>query len=59
MKKRLQSLWHLLRTLTRDDAYERYLKHHARSHAELCPLGRREFYLNEQQRKWTGVSRCC
>lgn len=59
MKARLQFLWHLLRTLTRDDAYERYLRHHRRAHEGTCPLGRREFYLNEQQRKWTGVSRCC
>jgi uncharacterized short protein YbdD (DUF466 family) len=59
MRQRLASLWSLLRTLASDDAYERYLEHHARSHSGTAPLDRRAFYLREQQRKWTGVSRCC
>ena len=59
MKQRLLDLWKLLRTLATDDAYERYLAHHAQAHAGAAPLSRREFYLGEQQRKWTGVSRCC
>ena len=59
MKTRLLALWDVVRTLTRDDAYERYLKHHSKAHAGTRPLDRRAFYLNEQQRKWTGVSRCC
>jgi len=42
-----------------DDAYERYLAHHVQAHAGTAPLSRRAFYLGEQQRKWTGVSRCC
>ena len=28
-------------------------------HADMKPLSRREFYIGNQQRKWTGVSRCC
>ncbi|MGH8188062.1 MAG: CstA-like transporter-associated (seleno)protein [Steroidobacteraceae bacterium] len=59
MRKRLASLWSLLRTLASDDAYERYLEHHAQAHSGAPPLDRRAFYLREQQRKWTGVSRCC
>lgn len=59
MKQRLLDLWNLLRTLASDDAYERYLDHHGQAHAGVVPLSRREFYLGEQQRKWTGVSRCC
>jgi uncharacterized short protein YbdD (DUF466 family) len=59
MKRRLRELWDLLRTLASDDAYERYLDHHQHAHADVKPLSRREFYLREQQRKWTGVSRCC
>jgi uncharacterized short protein YbdD (DUF466 family) len=59
MKLRLLELWKLLRTLASDDAYERYLAHHRHAHAGATPLSRREFYLGEQQRKWTGVSRCC
>jgi uncharacterized short protein YbdD (DUF466 family) len=56
---RLADLWKLLRTLATDDAYEQYLAHHAQAHSGIAPLTRRAFYLGEQQRKWTGVSRCC
>jgi uncharacterized short protein YbdD (DUF466 family) len=59
MKQRLRNLWRLLRTLASDDAYERYLDHHRQAHAGMAPLSPREFYLGEQQRKWTGISRCC
>jgi uncharacterized short protein YbdD (DUF466 family) len=59
MIRTLNSLWRFVRRLTADDAYERYLAHHTRTHPDSAPLGRRAFYLSEQQRKWTGVSRCC
>ncbi len=51
--------WDWMRTLVGDDAYERYLLHHARHHPERAPMSAQDFYLSEQQRKWTGVSRCC
>ena len=51
--------WSVIRSLATDDAYERYLAHHSSAHAGKTPLSRRAFYLSEQQRKWTGVSRCC
>ena len=47
-----------LRAVSGDDAYERYLTHHARTH-EGSPLGRRAFYEDRERRKWSGVSRCC
>jgi uncharacterized short protein YbdD (DUF466 family) len=59
MKQRLIDLWKLMRALATDDAYERYLAHHAQAHDGERLLSRREFYLGAQQRKWTGVSRCC
>jgi uncharacterized short protein YbdD (DUF466 family) len=59
MSRFLHSLWRFIRTLAMDDAYERYLAHHAQAHRGAPPLNRRAFYLSEQQRKWTGVSRCC
>ena len=59
MNARIQSLWHFLRTLAADDAYERYLDHQRQMHAAEQPLSRRAFYLREQQRKWSGVQRCC
>jgi uncharacterized short protein YbdD (DUF466 family) len=59
MMRMWRSFWRIVRTLTTDDAYERYVAHHARMHAGSAPMTRRAFYLSEQQRKWTGVSRCC
>jgi len=47
-----------LRALSGDDAYERYLKHPAHAHAGP-PLSRRAFYEEREERKWSGVSRCC
>jgi len=59
MSQRLRELWKLVRALATDDAYEKYLAHHAQAHGASAPMSRREFYVGEQQRKWTGVSRCC
>ena len=53
MKQRLFDLWRLVRALATDDAYERYLTHHAQAHAGVSAASAREFYLGEQQRKWT------
>ncbi len=47
-----------LRALSGDDAYERYLAHHARAH-EGTPLSRRAFYAEREAAKWGGISRCC
>ena len=49
----------MLRALATDDAYERYIEHHLAMHGERAPLDRRAFYLQQQQRKWTGIQRCC
>lgn len=55
----LAASWSMIRTLATDDAYDKYLAHHARAHAGSAPMSRRAFYLKQQQSKWTGVSRCC
>jgi uncharacterized short protein YbdD (DUF466 family) len=47
-----------LRAVSGDDAYERYLTHHACRHSGP-PLSRKAFYDEREQRKWSGVSRCC
>jgi uncharacterized short protein YbdD (DUF466 family) len=54
-------LWDVLRTMSGDDAYERYLAHWYAHHAEddTEPLTRAAFFKNEQERKWNGVRRCC
>lgn len=51
--------WSLIRSLATDDAYDKYLAHHTQAHAGSPPMGRRAFYLKQQQSKWTGVTRCC
>lgn len=51
--------WRLLRRLSGDDAYERYLRQHAEhGHAEP-PLSRKAFFKQWQDGKWQGVKRCC
>jgi uncharacterized short protein YbdD (DUF466 family) len=59
VRERLASLWCFVRELATDDAYERYLRHHRCAHAMEVPMDRRDFYLQEQQRKWNGIKRCC
>jgi uncharacterized short protein YbdD (DUF466 family) len=58
-KSLLQQSWCALRELSGDDAYERYLAHHAVTHPEQAPLDRAAFFREEQKRKWDGVRRCC
>ncbi len=57
--KFLAYLWQLIRRLSGDDAYERYLRHYAEHHMEEPPLLRREFFRQWQEGKWRGVKRCC
>ncbi len=59
MRAQLHRVWSWIRALSGDDAYERYLAHHARCHGRENPLSRREFCAREQERRWSGVSRCC
>jgi uncharacterized short protein YbdD (DUF466 family) len=53
------STWSLVRELATDDAYDKYLEHHTKDHPDQAPMSRRDFYLKQQQGKWTGVKRCC
>ncbi len=61
MRVALKRVWALVRELTGDDAYERYLAHWRSQHAAdaVTPLDRASFYREEQRRKWDGVRRCC
>ena len=52
--------WQVVRALSGDDAYERYLEHCREHHAGSTPLGRRAFYLYEQERRYRdGPTGCC
>ncbi|MCW5626611.1 MAG: YbdD/YjiX family protein [Burkholderiales bacterium] len=59
MRDDLRKLWEFMRTVSGDDAYERYLDRHARTHPDVPPLSPREFFADEQDRKWSGITRCC
>ncbi len=51
--------WSYLRTVSGDNAYERYLAHQATAHAGEPPMSRKDYFTEMQRRKWSGVSRCC
>ena len=58
--------WSMVRQLSGDDAYERYLKHYAEFHAANAqqedlapPLSRETFFKQWQDGKWKGIKRCC
>ena len=55
----LKKAWQLIRELSGDDAYERYLRHQILHHPEETPLSRQAFLQQEQHRKWHAVKRCC
>lgn len=59
MKNFIKTCWALLRQLSGDDAYERYLRHQALAHPGEERLDRKSFFQCEQERKWNGVKRCC
>ena len=61
MTEALRRVWAVIRELTGDDAYERYLAHWRAHHAQdrSTPLDRAAFCREEQRRKWEGVRRCC
>jgi uncharacterized short protein YbdD (DUF466 family) len=52
--------WSVIRALSGDDAYERYLEHCREHHPASTPLDRRAFYLREQERRYSdGPTGCC
>jgi uncharacterized short protein YbdD (DUF466 family) len=61
----LKNLWRSVRQLSGDDAYERYLQHYAEHHQSGLesqaepPLSKEAFFKEWQDKKWTGVKRCC
>jgi uncharacterized short protein YbdD (DUF466 family) len=48
-----------VRRIVGDDAYERYLQHHAACRPDSLPLDRRAYYLDRERQKWNGIQRCC
>ena len=54
-----QRIWRMLRSLTGDDAYDRYCRHVRDRHPGQPSLSRSDFYDLELRRKWSGINRCC
>ena len=54
-----RAAWRYLREVSGDDAYERYLAHHAAHHAGEALLSPKEYFAERQRQKWSGVTRCC
>jgi uncharacterized short protein YbdD (DUF466 family) len=59
LKLKLSKFIKFVRQLSGDDAYERYIEHHAAAHSSEVLLSRKQFFKQEQERKWNGVKRCC
>ena len=52
--------WSIVRALSGDDAYERYVAHCRKHHPEAPTLDRRAFYLREQERRYRdSPGGCC
>ncbi len=49
----------LLRGVTGDDAYDKYLAHMQASAPQETPLNAREFYRAQMENKWSCISGCC
>jgi len=59
LRRQLLRVWHALRQLSGDDAYERYLARHVTCHADAAPLSPGEYFRRREREKWEGVRRCC
>jgi len=55
----LARVWRGIREWCGDAAYERYLKAHARHRCGAQVLSREQFYVDQLQKRYSRVSRCC
>jgi len=57
----VKSIWKFIRTLSGDNAYEKYLENikSCKKHNELIPLSSRDFYQKRIDEKWNKINRCC
>jgi uncharacterized short protein YbdD (DUF466 family) len=52
-------MWLGVREWCGDAAYERYLKSHAKHRCDQAALSREDFYVEQLQKRYSRVSRCC
>lgn len=55
----LVRFWRGVREWCGDAAYDRYARAHAKHAGGKAPLTREQFYLEELQKRYSRVSRCC
>jgi uncharacterized short protein YbdD (DUF466 family) len=49
----------LLRGVTGDDAYEKYLAHMRSNEPAQTPMGEKEFFRAQMEQKWSCPNGCC
>ena len=49
----------LLRGVTGDDAYEKYLAHMQRTEPSRTPMNEKEFFRAQMEQKWSCINGCC
>jgi uncharacterized short protein YbdD (DUF466 family) len=59
MKQFLSTGLSLLRGVTGDDAYEKYVAHMQRTEPDKRPLTAKEFFQAQMEQKWNCISGCC
>jgi hypothetical protein len=59
LRRTAARIWLGVREWCGDAAYERYLKSHLKCSLQGTTLTREEFYLQQLQKRYSRVSRCC
>jgi uncharacterized short protein YbdD (DUF466 family) len=59
MRQLLSSGLSLLRGVTGDDAYEKYVAHMQATDASQPLMSQKEFFKAQMEQKWSCVSGCC
>jgi uncharacterized short protein YbdD (DUF466 family) len=59
LRRTAARIWLGVREWCGDAAYERYLKSQAKCSLQGTTLTREEFYLQQLQKRYSRVSRCC
>jgi uncharacterized short protein YbdD (DUF466 family) len=59
MRQFLSSGLSLLRGVTGDDAYEKYLAHMRSNEPAGTPMTEKEFFKAQMEQKWSCINGCC
>ena len=59
MRQFLSSGLSLLRGVTGDDAYEKYVAHMQSAKPPQPPMSEKEFFRAQLEQKWSCISGCC